>query len=85
MRSVQITARTDPNVKASAQTILKKIGLSMSDAINLFLNQIILNKGLPFDVRIPNEETVHAMEDAIHDQDLESAENLDEMFEKLGI
>ena len=85
MRSAQITARTEPKVKMGAEIILRRIGLNMSDAINMFLNQIILQRGLPFEARIPSDTTIQAMEDAINDKGLTTYESVYEMFEDLGI
>ena len=58
--------RIDPNLKLSAEIILKQLGLSTADAINIFLRQVILNEGLPFPVKLlkPNAETIAAMEEA---------------------
>src|ERR1700751_1383231 len=52
-----ITARVEPKLKASASRILRRVGLSTSDAITLFLKQVILQGGLPFEVRVPNAQT----------------------------
>lgn len=58
--------RIDPEVKVSAEKTLKKLGLSTADAINIFMRQVVLKQGLPFDVKLPmyNKETLAAMEDA---------------------
>ena len=56
-----VHARIDPQLKRSAERIFTKIGISMTEAIRLFLKQVELHKGLPFSVSIPNEETVAAM------------------------
>ena len=60
MRTAYITIRTDPEVKAKATAILKKIGISTSEAVNLFLNRIIMERGIPFDVKIPSDEEMEA-------------------------
>jgi len=52
-RTAMIHARTEPGLKAEAETILRSLGLSYTDAINLFLNQVRMRKGLPFPVEIP--------------------------------
>ena len=62
-KDAYINARVDKRVKAKAQKVLAQLGLSTTDAINLFLNQIVLHEGLPFDVRIPNKETREAIEE----------------------
>lgn len=57
-------ARLSPEVKEQAENILKELGISISTAYELFYRQIIAYNGLPFDVRIPTEETIQAMQDA---------------------
>jgi len=59
-----IRARVDSDVKEKAEKILEQIGLSPSEAIRLFLQQVTLRRGLPFEVRIPNAETVKPLETA---------------------
>ena len=56
-----IRARVDLSVKEEAEEILEAVGLSPSEAVRLFLKQVTLHRGLPFDLRIPNEETVEAL------------------------
>ncbi|MGB1924119.1 MAG: type II toxin-antitoxin system RelB/DinJ family antitoxin, partial [Candidatus Puniceispirillaceae bacterium] len=46
-----------------AEAILKKIGLSSSEAMRLFLYQVVQQRGLPFEVKIPNAETIAAIEE----------------------
>ena len=59
--------------------------MTTSEAINLFLRRIIMSKGIPFDVRIPNEYTLEAMKEIESGENLDSADSTDKMFEKLGI
>ena len=56
--------RLTPEVKEEAEAILKELGISVSAATEMFYRQIIANKGLPFDLRVPKETTVKAMENA---------------------
>ena len=58
-----ITARVEPKLKASAGKVLHKVGVSTSDAITMFLRQVVLQGGLPFEVRVPNAETKRAIEE----------------------
>lgn len=51
-----VTARVDENVKKEAETLFKKMGLNMSTAMNMFLKKCILEQGIPFELKIPNEE-----------------------------
>jgi len=55
--------KLDKDIKQEAQEIFAKLGLTLGEAVNLFLNQVKLNKGLPFEVKIPNDETLKAMDE----------------------
>jgi DNA-damage-inducible protein J len=57
-----ITTRVEPKLKAAAGRVLSKVGVSTSDAITMFLRQIVLHRGMPFEVRAPNAETRRAIE-----------------------
>ena len=54
----------DKDVKEQAQKLFSQFNISLSDAINLFLTQSVLNKGIPFKIEIPNEETQEAIKEA---------------------
>src|SRR5947209_7020806 len=57
-----IRSRIDPAIKEEVSHLLRKMGLSMSDAIRLFLHHVIADKGLPFEIKAaPNETTVAAV------------------------
>jgi len=64
VKTATARARVRPEIKAKAESIIHDLGLSVSAAFELFYRQIILNNGLPFDVRIPNEATRKAIKDA---------------------
>lgn len=53
-KSANLYVRIEPDVKEQAENILQTLGISASNAINLFYKQIILQRGLPFEVRIPS-------------------------------
>ena len=50
-----ITARLTPQVRKEVEQIFSELGLSTSQAINLFFNQVRIRKGLPFDVSVQNK------------------------------
>jgi len=78
-----IRARVEPRLKRDAEAVLKKIGLTSSEAITLFLTQIKLTNGLPFPVRVPNEETKRALRDARARRGLETFESASEWAKKV--
>ena len=70
-----VRARIEPKLKRSAEAVLKKIGLTSSEAITLFYTQIKLTNGLPFPLRVPNMETKRAIREARARKDVESFES----------
>jgi DNA-damage-inducible protein J len=52
--------RTDPATKAGAEAVFTQLGVRPGDALNLFYRQVMLQQGLPFDVKVPNAETLQA-------------------------
>ncbi len=76
--------RLDPEVKEAAYAIFKQIGLKPAQAVNLFLHQVTLHGGLPFEVKIPNAATIEAM-DELENGGGKRYKNSQEMFKDLGI
>lgn len=60
----QTTIRIDRATYVRAKEILKYLGLSYSQAVNIFTNMIVSTKGIPFEIKIPNDVTLKAMEEA---------------------
>ena len=52
-KSANLYARIEPDLKEQAETILAALGIPASNAITMFYKQIVLQKGLPFDVKLP--------------------------------
>jgi DNA-damage-inducible protein J len=59
-----IHVRVDQKVKEAASATLAKLGISMSDAIRIMLARVAAEKALPFEIRIPNADTVKAIRSA---------------------
>jgi len=59
-----VRARVDEQLKYEVEKILRAIGLSTSQAITLFLKRIQYEKGIPFELKVPNAITIKAMEEA---------------------
>ena len=57
-KSANLYARIEPDVKEQAESILSTLGIPASNAINMFYKQIILQRGLPFEVKIPSVRPV---------------------------
>lgn len=72
-KTANLYARIEPDVKEQAEEILSTLGIPASNAINMFYKQIILQKGLPFEVKIPPTRLMDAnvLSDAEMDAELE--------------
>ena len=55
-RTSSIFARIDPEIKEQAEQVLEQLGIPMSNAIGLFLRQVVLQRGIPFDVKLPTSK-----------------------------
>jgi len=58
------SVKLDKVAKEEAKYIFNQLGLTMGEAFNLFLHQVSLNKGLPFEVKLPNKLTQKVIEEA---------------------
>jgi DNA-damage-inducible protein J len=56
-KTAMIRARINPGLKKDVEAIFRKLGMTSSDAINIYYSQVKLYRGIPFDVKIPNKET----------------------------
>lgn len=61
---VRTNVYLDSDMKAKAQEIFKTYGIGLSDAFNMFLSQSVLERGIPFQIKIPNDETKQVIQDA---------------------
>ena len=84
-KTAVISARIEPELKQGAEEVFRELGLTASQAITLFYRQVELERGLPFAVRVPNDMSVEALEQARTRQQLESFNTLDDLFDDLQI
>ena len=81
-KTATIQTRVDPVVKNNAQMILKKLNISMSEAISMYLSQITLHNGIPFEIKIPNEVTAKTLKDAENGKNVHEVDSVDKLFKK---
>ena len=62
--TTMVHVRVDEKIKAQATETLAAMGLSVSDAVRVFLMRVVANKQLPFELKVPNSETRAAMAEA---------------------
>lgn len=84
-KSASMYIRVDPKVKADVEAIYSRYGLSVTEAINIFLYQSRNVGGLPFDLRpvIPNVETLRAIREADAGIGVKTFSSAEEMFAAL--
>ncbi len=84
-KTATVRARIEPSLKTDVENLFKKLGLSTTEAINLFYRQVKLRKGLPFSVVIPNKTTEKVFSDTDSERSIIRCEDADDMFDKLGM
>ena len=65
------SVKLDKQAKENAKVIFKELGITMGDAFNMFLSQVNLHQGLPFEVKIPNVTTQKTIEEAREGKDVD--------------
>lgn len=85
MKTTVIRTRIDESLKKEVEAVLDKLGLSMSEAIKLYMTQIKLHQGIPFDIKVPNNVTLETFHDTDDKRNLIRSKNIDEISKKLKI
>ena len=78
-----VRTRIDSTLKKEAEEIFEFIGISPSQAIKMFYQQVKLNHGIPFEMKLP-QETIDAMDDVLNKRNLTEYSNKKELFKALG-
>lgn len=73
-KTANLYARIEPEIKENAEEILKRLGIPTSNAINMFYKQIILHRGIPFDVKLPELKLM--------DSEISKGDSLDEELQE---
>jgi DNA-damage-inducible protein J len=84
MSTATIQIRIDEETKKQAQTVLGALHISMSEAVKLFLRQVVLQRGIPFEVKIPNKLTRETLEKAERGEDVQEFASVDDLLEDLS-
>lgn len=57
-RTANVYTRVDPDTKEQAEAILNQLGIPMSNAIGMFLKQVVIQRGIPFEMKLPSAKPV---------------------------
>ncbi len=89
-KTAKLNIRIDPKTKEAAEKLFSNFGITITDAVNMFLHLSLLTGGLPFSVRIPqpNANTLAAMQDVenmIDGKTPSSPQNVDDFFKETNL
>jgi len=80
MKSATIHAHIELNTKIAAEAVLHQLGMTPTEAIQLFYTQISLQGGLPFTLKVPNRLTQETLAKSARGEDVEEFSSLDDLF-----
>ena len=85
-KTATMTIRIDPQIKSGAESVYADYGMTLSDAVNVFLYRSIAVRGLPFDLR-PSAETIEALREVEamkqNHEDYKGYTDVNQMFEEI--
>ena len=71
MKNAVVNARMELELKSEVEAIFKQLGMNTTQAITMFFEQIRLHRAIPFQIKLPNQETMEAMEDTLAGRNME--------------
>lgn len=83
-KNTTISIRIDSETKVQSQKVLKQLHMTMSEAVAVFLKQVALQRGIPFEIKIPTELTARTLEKSQKGEDVKSFDSVDALFEDLN-
>jgi DNA-damage-inducible protein J len=84
LKTAMIRARTEEHLKSEVEDIFEQLGMTSTEAINIFYRQVKLRRGLPFSVEIPNKETTAALRKSREGMELNSYDSLAAFVKKMS-
>lgn len=79
-----VRARVNAATKKDVEDILDDLGISISEAINIYLAQIKLTRSIPFAIKMPNKTTLKTFADTDKGKNVKKVKNVREIFAKAG-
>jgi DNA-damage-inducible protein J len=84
-KTATIRTRIEPSLKSEVEDILARLGLTASETVHLLYRQIKLQRGLPFDVRIPNPPTTRTLNASKTGKNVKRFGSKKELYADLGL
>lgn len=82
-KTTTIQIRVDEKLKAQANEVLSQLNITMSQAIKMFLSQIVHRDGIPIDLRLPNTEILKRIEEGEKGIGMREASSVEELMKEL--
>jgi DNA-damage-inducible protein J len=82
---MQTSIRVEKEFYEEAREVFKKLGLSFGDAVNIFLAKVAMEKGIPFDLKIPSKELEKRIHNIENNKNIQTYETTKKLFDDLGI
>ena len=83
MKTEFIRARMEPKLKIAVHHIFRELGITPSQALNIFYKTVEREHGIPFELYAPNQETVKAIREARERKGVKAFKNADDLFKDL--
>ena len=81
MKNAVVNARMEDKLKSDVEEIFKKLGLNTTQAITMFFEQVRLTRGVPFEIKLPNNETIEAMQEVLEGKHMQEV-SMEELIEE---
>lgn len=78
-RTSNIFARVEPDLKEQAEQVLSQLGIPMSNAVSMFLHQVVLQRGIPFEMKLPNNAPLNYQDLSKEQFDAEIQKGMDSL------
>lgn len=78
-RSSNVFARVEPQIKKQAEIVLNQLGIPMSNAVGMFLRQVIIHRGIPFEMKLPSKKPFVINEHTKEELDAEIAKGMEDI------
>ena len=78
-RSSNVFARVEPQIKEQAEIVLNQLGIPMSNAVGMFLRQVIIHRGIPFEMKLPSKKPFVINEHTKEELDAEIAKGMEDI------
>lgn len=88
-KTAKLNIRIEPETKAAAEQLFSALGITITDAVTIFLKQALLTGGIPFPLELPkpNKYTLAAMEETesiINSKEANESKSVDDFFQELN-